>query len=599
MNLHTNARHRFLSALMSAAPLFGNGRAYVLATALIASLALNACGGRGSSSSSASSAVLPAVASPTAQLVSNTSNSDSQAVQVNLLYILPASAPSSQVASQSSAQRDLKYIATTNQNITITVTPLGGAATVVGPTPCTNATCVVSFTALPGPTTLAFSLTDIGGVALSAFTTTSIIQPRTINTLKFTANPIVKTVVLSLANANPNGGTALNDLLTVNALDADTNIIVGKSNYIDANGNPVSFSLGVTNSQAGGRGTVAIKGPLRVTAPGQAAIYAYYDGKWLDNSTISVTTSSSTGILGSAATLTTKPEVGKSITFASTPTALAAGADGNLWLASGNQIRRITPSGTTTTFNDPTGTADIEGMTAGPDGNLWYGTCNNSNLGRITLTGIATDFPVTTGVACVYQPDANYSQALASGPDRMIWFATNSNQVAKSSVDGAITYYTMPANAAAVAAGADGNMWIASAVGSKIWKMTTSGTLLGTYTIPTANADVMSMIAAPDGNVWFTEENGDKVGKITPSGSITEYPLTGGNAGPTQIIVGPDGNMWYTDGNTSQITRITPNGVRTNYAPSGAQFPDGIALGSDGNLWYMDPFAKTLSAFVY
>ncbi len=62
-------------------------------------------------------------------------------------------------------------------------------------------------------------------------------------------------------------------------MDADGNTIVGNANYVDSAGHPVAFLLNVSNAQAGGRGTVSILGPMRITAPGQAAIVAHYDGR--------------------------------------------------------------------------------------------------------------------------------------------------------------------------------------------------------------------------------------------------------------------------------------------------------------------------------
>src|SRR6266851_5201233 len=68
---------------------------------------------------------------------------------------------------------------------------------------------------------------------------------------------------------------------------------------------------------------------------------------------------------------------------ASLPRGITAGPDGNLWFAESNNIGRITPSGSITTFPVPTQSSSPEGITAGPDGNLWFTDAGN-NIGRIT-----------------------------------------------------------------------------------------------------------------------------------------------------------------------------------------------------------------------
>jgi len=237
---------------------------------------LVACGGGSGSFSNPSTSALPngvletpVQPIPVAEIdSSNSATSSSQAnnvkpVAVELTYHLPTSVnaiATPSIAAQSMAYRRLKYISASNTLLNIAVTPFGGTTTTSSGS-CTTTTCAVNFTASPGPNTLVFTLTDTGGNVLSTFTTVTNVQPSTLNTLKFTANPVVTSVSLQLTNASVNAGVASNDLLTVNALDADGNTIVGNSNYIDAQGNPVTFFLNVTNNQYGGRGTVTIQGP--------------------------------------------------------------------------------------------------------------------------------------------------------------------------------------------------------------------------------------------------------------------------------------------------------------------------------------------------
>jgi hypothetical protein len=100
----------------------------------------------------------------------------------------------------------LQYTSSSNTLISITIMPLGGSPTTYGPTACTTASCTISFSTTPGPTTLVFTLTDGSSNVLSTFSNQRIIQPSTLNTLNFTANSVVHAFTLQPASANTNAG---------------------------------------------------------------------------------------------------------------------------------------------------------------------------------------------------------------------------------------------------------------------------------------------------------------------------------------------------------------------------------------------------------
>src|SRR5512142_1924429 len=45
------------------------------------------------------------------------------------------------------------------------------------------------------------------------------------------------------------------------------------------------------------------------------------------------------------------------------------------------------------------------------------------------------------------------------------------------------------------------------------------------YQVPTANSYPYAIVNGPDGALWFTEINGSKIARVTTTGSITEYPI--------------------------------------------------------------------------
>src|SRR5438128_1578799 len=84
---------------------------------------------------------------------------------------------------------------------------------------------------------------------------------------------------------------------------------------------------------------------------------------------------------------------------ASLPRGITAGPDGNLWFAdeARSNIGRITLAGSITEFPLPTncglsGGCEPWSITAGPDGNLWFTELDGNRIGRITTTGSITEF---------------------------------------------------------------------------------------------------------------------------------------------------------------------------------------------------------------
>jgi virginiamycin B lyase len=173
------------------------------------------------------------------------------------------------------------------------------------------------------------------------------------------------------------------------------------------------------------------------------------------------------------------------------------------------------------------------GIAAGPDGNLWFTETGASKIGRMTTSGIVTEFslpihddPGTGG------PSTSLPAGITAGPDGNLWF-TEGQAVGRITPSGSVTEFPVPA-----------------------------GLVAGSPT---------GIVAGPDGNLWFTEPNAGNtqnishVGRITPSGTITEFPVPTLNSGPIGITAGPDGNLWFTESLVDKIGRITPSGIVTEF----------------------------------
>jgi len=66
---------------------------------------------------------------------------------------------------------------------------------------------------------------------------------------------------------------------------------------------------------------------------------------------------------------------------------------------------------TITEYPLPTGSNGPNGIAKGPDGNLWFTVWFTGQIGRITTSGVVTEFPLS-----------NTSAVIAAGPDGNMWF---------------------------------------------------------------------------------------------------------------------------------------------------------------------------------
>ncbi len=190
-------------------------------------------------------------------------------------------------------------------------------------------------------------------------------------------------------------------------------------------------------------------------------------------------------------------------------------------------------------------------------------------------------------------PPGRVSQAFSMvlGPDGNIWFTEQVGlKIGKITPTGVVTEYPIPGarGLTGIAVGADGNIWFTDELSSFIGHINTSGgnlklILLGTTSHPEGLA------AGPDGNLWFVDDvqgissatGAFKIGRVSTSGHVTEFS-SGINAGyfipdnyaNAQIVTGPDGARITTSGVVSTVPLTTLNSV-----------PNGLTFGADGKIY--------------
>ena len=276
------------------------------------------------------------------------------------------------------------------------------------------------------------------------------------------------------------------------------------------------------------------------------------------------------------------------------PTGIAAGPDGNLWFTEigGNEIGRITPTGTITEFAIPSSGATPLAIAAGSDGNLWFVESSTNKIGRITPTGTITG---SSGS----RPRTRRRARVHAGPDGALWFTepnSGVNKIGRVTTGGSFTDFAIPTSQSypeAITAGPDGALWFGEAglqhrsvqhcprhddgVLHHVRRSHVDGRAAGDHDL------------GPDGNVWFTDYNGNRIGRVTTGGSFTEF-FVGGGSNPVGITAGPDGEpLVVVAGGNDKVGRITTAGTMTLYPiPTSGAGPNAIVTGPDGNLWFTE-----------
>ena len=491
--------------------------------------------------------------------------------------------------------------------------------------------CVFHIGVLSGPKEVfvinTYDLKHGHGKILSTGRITKRIRRGALNVLAVTLAGVPHSIELALQGAQLSAGTAGTEQLNVMAKDADGNVIVGAGSYR----NPIAI---VTNDT---QGTVAVS-PSTVTAPNQTVTLSY-NGRSVESVEIAA---SSAGVAAqniTGATFAPKPAVIADFSILTPaairsphlqpfsgvlqqPTAVASGADGNLWVAVSNTkfgLVRVSTSGVQTFYEAGKSPSvnlppvAITGLAATSDGNVWY--VDNSDIGFISSSsGAVTDFPLTSGGVCPGPSGMRIVAAPASygGVWATLQCATNS-QIVHVATSGTMTFYTLPGfvSPKGLVVGRDGNLYVAGQVGGNtdagIAQAVVSGGAIVSSSVhdiaSVSNLGLVGIAQSADGDIWAT------TGSCAPSAfirlhtastfaaSVADVFTTFGCSRPYYLTALPDGSLWAPDNAYAGAARITPGVypappsqfdllLPTPGGAAGSEFD--VVLGPDGDLYFAD-----------
>ena len=315
---------------------------------------------------------------------------------------------------------------------------------------------------------------------------------------------------------------------------------------------------------------------------------------WLDPGTIAPAAPPPARLMLPGITEFDLPDVNAS----SSITNLIIGPDGNFWftLANTAKIGKMTPTGSTTTYDLPPAQYPQYRLAAGADGNVWFTERGVGRIGKITPGGVVTEFPLLTA-------DSGPTQ-IVRGIDNALWFVeAYAKKIGRSTTEGVISEYITPWEPGALLPTTDGVLFIPA--NTDILVRTTFGkvTAAGVVTQVANGAAGRQLVPGPDGTLWALSSGPCDHGTCTRLSAIsatgTTAPVTlldeyrVGGASIQFLAVGVDGTIWFTRGANAydmppsggRIGRLTPDGkIAAEYAVPGN--PSMLLLRANGDIWF-------------
>jgi len=227
----------------------------------------------------------------------------------------------------------------------------------------------------------------------------------------------------------------------------------------------------------------------------------------------------------------------------SNPAFISRGPDGNVWFGEGStgKVAFVTPAGAITEIQFSFFGVSV-GITTGSDGNIWFTDQTDHAIWRYNLsTGVFAEFPTPT--------QNSFPGDITTGTDGNMWFTEQAvDKFGRITPSGVITEFSGINSPSSIATGPDGNIWISSAFVPEVARVTPSVeiTIFQTPSTPT--------IIRPgnSNNLLFTEFSANKIASIATDGVVTESAEFFRSA-PVGITADAGNRVWLVGASTNRV----------------------------------------------
>ena len=221
--------------------------------------------------------------------------------------------------------------------------------------------------------------------------------------------------------------------------------------------------------------------------------------------------------------------------------AIASGPDGNIWMCgSGTSIASMTTGGAFTTYD--LGSQYIcHDMVSGPDGNLWIDDLIANRIGRITTSGIAMWYSITTG---------EVPEGITAGLDGNMYVSENQTRgrSAIARIDTNLQSYkefrTKAKGLSGVTTASDGSIYAGS-----FTNLVRLGKHGGVSIIPLPTSNYVTVAHSVPSTLLYLATYGTSGPAFATFGifshdlTVTDLPVTGSSP-LSGVTPGPDKNVW-------------------------------------------------------
>lgn len=266
------------------------------------------------------------------------------------------------------------------------------------------------------------------------------------------------------------------------------------------------------------------------------------------------------------------PKIDGEFPLSASPNHLAQGPDGNVWVAMGTKVARVTPAGGVTEF-DPADITGANGIVTGPDGNLW-----------ITQSGGVAKFaPGNPNGAQKFAVGAvSDPREIVVGPDGNLWTGSGDKVVKIPPANPAgATNKTITGMGARGIASSGNRLWVVDFAAKAVHSVTTDFNVITKH--PNAGVGPQEAAGGPNGQVALASP-GAQVGLVSQGAAIKLFPS---GPDPFGIRFASDGAYWFAEFASQTVGRMTTGGQVSHplgkfSAGSGPRY---LTAGPNNTLW--------------